>query len=90
MKQAVEEGAQKISISGCSDDLMHCLRKEREYVAELIEYMYDLTAGFRDHLEEAGKGRDSQEGAGVVMEDAKGGGNRGGEDEAEGVEGGRG
>ena len=88
MKQAVEEGAQKISILGYSDDLIHCLRKERESVAELIEYMNDLTAGFQDHLKEVGKGRDSQEGAEVVMEDAKGGGNRGGEDEAEEAEGG--
>ena len=29
MKQAVEEGAQRISILGYSDDLIHCLRKER-------------------------------------------------------------
>ena len=36
MKQAVEEGAQKISISGCSDDLIHCLKKEKESVVELM------------------------------------------------------
>ena len=51
MKQAVEDGAQKISILGYSDDLIHYLRKERESVAELIEYMNDLAAGFQDHLE---------------------------------------
>ena len=68
MTQAVEEGSQKISISGYSDDLIHCLRKEKESVAELIEYMEDLTAVFQDHLEEVDKARESQEGAEIMME----------------------
>ena len=46
MKQVVEEGAQKISIPGYSDDLIHYLKKEKESVAELIEYINGLTAGF--------------------------------------------
>ena len=68
MTQAVKEGSQKISISGYSDDLIHCLRKEKESVAELIEYMEDLTAVFQDHLEEVDKARESQEGAEIMME----------------------
>ena len=88
MKQAGEEGAQKISISVYNDDPIHCLRKEKESVAELIgEYINDLNSVFQDHLEEVGKGRKSQEGAEVIMEEVKGGGNGGGEDEAEGAEG---
>ena len=87
MKQAVEEEAQKISISGYSDDLIHCPRKERESVAELIEYMNDLTAVFQDHLEEVSKAWESQEGEEVTTEDVKGGWNGGGEDKAEGAEG---
>ena len=58
MTQAVEEGSQKISISGYSDDLIHCLGKEKESVAELIEHMEDLTTVFQDHLEEVGKARE--------------------------------
>ena len=71
MTQAVEEGAQKISISGYSDDLIHCLRREKESVAELIEYIEDLTTVFQDYLEEVGKARGSQEGAETSMEDVK-------------------
>ena len=59
MTQAVEEGAQKISISGYSDDLIHCLRREKKSVAEVVEYMQDLTTVFKDHLEEVGKARGS-------------------------------
>ena len=88
MKQAVEEGAQKIGISEYSDDLIHRLRKEKASVAELIEYMNDLTAVFQDHPEEVGKGRESQDGAEVIMEEIKGGGSGGGEEKAEGAEGG--
>ena len=84
--QAVEEGAQKISTSDYSDDLIHCLRKEKESVAELIEYMNDLTTVFQDQLREVGKTREGQEGAEVTMEDVRGGGNGGGKDKAEGTE----
>ena len=48
--------------------------------------MNDLMAGFQEHLEEVRKGRDSQEGAEVVTEEATGGGNRGGEDEQQETE----
>ena len=77
MTHAVEEGSQKISVSGYSDDLVHCLRKGKEFVAELIKYMEDLTTVFQDHLEEVGKARETQEGVEITMEDIRGGG-RGG------------
>ena len=77
MTQTVEEGSQKISVSGYSDDLVHCLRKGKEFVAELIKYMEDLTTVFQDHLEEVGKARETQEGVEITMEDIRGGG-RGG------------
>ena len=82
MTQAVEEGSQKISISGYSDDLIHCLRKEKESVAELIEYMEALTTVFRDHLEEVSKARESQEGAEITIADVRGGEKGEGEDQA--------
>ena len=82
MTQAVEEGSQKISISGYSDDLIHCPRREKESVAELVEYMEDLTTVFQDHLEEVGKARGSQEGAEITMEDVRRGGMGEGEDKA--------
>ena len=74
MTQAVEEGSQKISISGYSDDFIHCLRRGKDSVAELIEYMGDLTTIVQDHLEEVGKARENQKGVEVTMEDVKGGG----------------
>ena len=70
----MEEGAQKISILCYSDDLLHCLRRERKSVAELIEHMNDLAAGCQDHLEEVGKGKvgiSRKVRKYVVMEDAK-------------------
>ena len=73
MAQAVKEGSQKISISGYIDDLIHCLRKEKESVAELIEYMEDLTTVFRDHLEEVSKAKEIQEGAKIIMKYVRGG-----------------
>ena len=56
-------------------------------MAELIEYMNDLTTVFQDQLREVGKTREGQEGAEVTMEDVKGEGNGGGEDKAGGAEG---
>ena len=86
MTQAVEEGSQKISISGYSDDLIQCLRKEKESVVELIEYMEDLTTVFQDHLEEVGKAREDQEDVEVTMEDVRGGGKGEGEEQAAATE----
>ena len=86
MTQAVEEGAQKISILRYSDDLIHCLRREKDSVAELTEYMKDLMTVFQNHLEEVGKARGSQEGAEITMEDVRGEEKGAGEDKTEAAE----
>ena len=82
MTQAVEEGSQKISISGYSDDLIHCLRKEKESEAELIEYIEDLTTVIQDRLEGVGKARENKEVVEITMEEVRGGGKGGGEEQA--------
>ena len=77
MEQADSEGVQKINISGYSDDLIHCLEKEKGSVEELMDYVNSLAAGLQDHLEEMQRERESLRMAKDATEGTRGSVNQG-------------
>ena len=62
---AATEGDQNVNITGYSDDLIQCLGKGKGSILENINYLNELSAGFKEYTEEAKKER---EGLGVTAD----------------------
>ena len=74
---ATTEGDQEGNITGYSENLIQCLGKEKGPILELISYLNELSAGFKEYMEEGVKER---EGLGI-MADTSEKGEGGGETE---------
>ena len=74
---ATTERDQEVNITGYSEDLIQYLGKEKESILELISYLNELSAGFKEYMEEGEKER---EGLGMTA-DTSDKGDGGGETE---------